>query len=149
MKSKRDTGPDYPMMNEEIAMREEWNLPDLTENENVLIGANGMLQTESQNLQKSTHDETEMTLADKSQKQLMNSDEALLASTSFVDDAITRLSWQMKRLAPTENVKAINLDDKDQVALANAACKTAGAMASLVKLKLNALKTFHEIKDGT
>lgn len=79
-----------------------------------------------------------------STKQLLNSNEEQLASVSLVDDVLNRLHKQVKRLVPDQFEHEMIGTQQEHLRV-KSVVETTKQIASLVRLKLEAAKTFHDI----
>lgn len=123
----------------------EPEMPSTVNHKSEVSGAASLGEGKPTQLAKIENGEMLPTQVETYAEQLMNLEEAKLASTSFVDDAITRLHWQMRALAP-QSTQVVNLTLKEQIHKGRLACQTAKTMAQMVKLKLDAYKIFKEVK---
>jgi len=101
-------------------------------------------EIEKQGLGKFTKDETDVIPAEKSTGQLLTLEQEKVASMSCIDDVVERLHWQMKRCAIRDHQAPIT--EKFEVERANLAIKTASTISQMIKLKLSAVKIYHDIR---
>ncbi len=94
--------------------------------------------------------EIEDTQTESSGERLMTFEAEKLASVSLVDDVISRLHWQMKRLTlrGSDQLDDADLYTKTEIRRAKMVTDTASSIAKMVKLKIDAVKVFNEIKKG-
>lgn len=102
---------------------------------------------ENQDLKKSSNTEIESTPPAMLSVPLLSSEEVKLASLSLIDDALTRLHWQMQRVTLRGIEDAAPFDKSNfEIKRGNLVCETAGAIAKLVRLKVDALKAFKDLR---
>lgn len=101
----------------------------------------GLIASTDSSESKST--ETAVTPSEPSIGRLMNCEEERVASISLIDESLTLLHSQLRRCATRTDTTPIQ--DRDQIERARLAIKTADSMGKLVRLKIDAIKTFHDV----
>lgn len=124
--------------------KEESEIPTMPQNREIGIATleSNALEASPQTAIATLHNET-------STEQLLSYEEAKLASTSLCDEVIERLHWQLKRhsLRGDQNTQ-VEIAGHNEIARSKIVIGTASEIGKMIRLKLDAVKMFHEIKNS-